>query len=178
MGRTKTKPVGRPPTFTDEEVVIAAVKETHGLMYLAAQKLGIHYITLRQYAKKWPAVQQAMYEARGWRLDKAINNIDKALENGDVDASFKFLDRKGHVRGWGKQYTHNHQAPNGGAIQHAHAHIAIPSNAIPPELADKILEHLPVEWKEQRLLELEAEEIQLPKPIDAAPQDISDLYQG
>lgn len=84
--------------------IIAAIKESRGLLTLAAEKVGITYRTINNYTHEFPSVQQAVEEAAETQLDIAEDHLynkikDKDAE-GDLTAIIFFLKTKGKGRGY------------------------------------------------------------------------------
>ena len=98
--RAKTKHV--------KEAVIAAVQERKGKLYLAAADLGVTTQTLRNYAKRWPAVQEAIHEAKGKLLDIAEDKLAEAVERGEAWAICFTLKTQGKDRGYVERNEHRH----------------------------------------------------------------------
>ena len=58
-----------------KERIIQAIKESNGLLTVAAAKAGIKYRTLWGYGKEFPEVRQAMDEAKESMLDFAEGKL-------------------------------------------------------------------------------------------------------
>jgi len=80
--------------------IISALDETKGLVYLAAKKLGCEPATIHNYAKRHPAVREAMVTARGEMVDLAEAKLYQAVRNGDKWAVQFALRTQGKDRGY------------------------------------------------------------------------------
>lgn len=87
------------------ERVIEAVKETHGLLTLAAVKSGIGYRTICRYVAENPAVAEAVQEAKEGTLDLAEGKLFTAISKGEAWAICFYLKTQGKQRG----YTERHE---------------------------------------------------------------------
>lgn len=92
----KKKP---PPEYTVEQVV-QAVRDSEGLLYLAARRLGCHYQTVLKYKRKHKAVQDVYEEMRGAFLDEAEGSLLKAVRRGEGWAVCFALKCLGKGRGY------------------------------------------------------------------------------
>ncbi len=91
-----------------KEAVIAAVEKRKGKLYLAAADLAITTQTLRNYAKRWPAVQEAIHEAKGKLVDIAEDKLADAVERGEAWAVCFTLKTQGKDRGYSERFEHRH----------------------------------------------------------------------
>ena len=80
--------------------IIAAVKESKGLLTLAAQKAGLDYSTVWRYTQKYPSVRKAVEESKEVMLDFAEGKLYQAISAGDNTAIIFFLKTKGKSRGY------------------------------------------------------------------------------
>lgn len=90
----------RSATKHAQATVIAAVKKRDGKLYLAAADLDVTAQTLRNYAKRWPDVRQAIREAKGRLLDHAESKLFQAIDKGEAWAVCFFLKCQGKRRGY------------------------------------------------------------------------------
>jgi len=80
--------------------VIAALKETKGLVFLAAQKLGCERRTIARYEKRYPAVREAVVTAKGSMTDLAESKLYDAIESGAPWAICFYLKTQAKDRGY------------------------------------------------------------------------------
>lgn len=88
--------------FSDNEM-IKALENNRGLVTFAARELGCHYTTIEKRIRESKKVKDAYEQICEFNCDNAENTILKAFDDGDVDASFKYLAKKGKHRGWGNE---------------------------------------------------------------------------
>jgi hypothetical protein len=67
--------------------LIKALKETKGMVYLAADKLGCAPNTIYNYAKRYVTVQEAIDTERGKFIDVAELALARAVQGGQGWAS-------------------------------------------------------------------------------------------
>ena len=82
------------------EQVIAAIKLTRGLVTMAADTLGCDPDTVRNYAKRYKAVRQALEDARDKMLDRAELSLYDALLEAEPWAVKFILSTLGKSRGY------------------------------------------------------------------------------
>jgi len=80
--------------------IIAALKETKGLLTLAARKAGVSYSTVNRYANDFPSVRQAVEEAKESMTDFAEGKLFQAINEGNMTAVIFYLKTKGKARGY------------------------------------------------------------------------------
>ncbi len=80
--------------------IIAALKETHGLLTLAARKAGVSYHTVNRYAQELPSVREAVLEAKESMLDFTEGKLYEKISKGDTVAILFFLKTQGSKRGY------------------------------------------------------------------------------
>lgn len=85
--------------FTDAEI-IAALKATHGLVYLAAEKIGCTAPTIYNRVKESYSVSEALKTSRNRIKDVAEAKLYTALGEGEAWAVTFFLKTKGKKRGY------------------------------------------------------------------------------
>lgn len=93
------KKLGRPYKYTDEQIK-AALRETQGAPYLAADRLGCEPDTIYQRAKKNPAIWKLIYKLRGKMVDTAELQLLAAVQRGDPWAIQFALRTLGKDRGY------------------------------------------------------------------------------
>lgn len=82
------------------EEVIEAIQESHGLLALAARRLGVSRNTVYRYVKEYATVRQAIDEAREANLDFAESKLMQAVNNGSIPAIMFLLKTVGRNRGY------------------------------------------------------------------------------
>lgn len=97
--------------FTTAQV-IDALKETKGMVYIAARKLGCSARTVYTYAKRYQSVQAAIDEHRGHFVDTAELALNRAVLAGEGWAVCFALKTLGKDRG----YVERHQLEHSGKI--------------------------------------------------------------
>ena len=80
--------------------VIDAIDEAHGLVSVAARRLGCHPETVRNYVKRHPTVAQALKDARDHTTDIAEQALFKAIQKGEGWAVCFYLKTQGKSRGY------------------------------------------------------------------------------
>jgi hypothetical protein len=94
------------------EAVVKALENQEGMVYLAAKDLGISAKSIYGYRDKYPEVATAIEENRGQHIDKAENELKKAIERGEGWAICFTLKTLGRSRG----YVEKHEIEHSGAI--------------------------------------------------------------
>jgi hypothetical protein len=87
--------------------VIAALKQTKGMTYLAAKALGCDPDTIMRYCKRFPTVEQAKHDARGELLDIAEVKLWQAVQRDESWAIAFCLKTIGRSRGYGERLDLN-----------------------------------------------------------------------
>jgi hypothetical protein len=82
------------------ERIIAAVKESKGLLTLAAKRAGVSYWTIWKYSKDYPTVAKAVEESKEGLLDLAEAKLYQEINNSNMTAIIFFLKTKGKSRGY------------------------------------------------------------------------------
>ena len=98
------------------QCLIKAVKESHGLLTLAAKRAGISYCTATRYVNEFPTVAKAVQEAREGMLDVAESKLYEAIDNKEAWAICFYLKTQGKQRG----YTERQEVTgaDGGAVKY------------------------------------------------------------
>ncbi len=93
--------------------IIEALRETKGLLTLAAHKAGISYRTINRYANEFPSVREAIHEAKESMLDFAEGKLFGAMNEGNMTAIIFYLKTQGKGRGYIErhEYTGEGGAP-------------------------------------------------------------------
>lgn len=105
--------------FTQAQV-IDALKETKGMVYLAAKRLGCEAQTIYNYRDRYPAVRAEMEQQDGEVDDAAEMKLYQAIIAGEPWAVQFRLRTKGKGRGYVERVQQEVSGPNGGPIQTEH----------------------------------------------------------
>jgi hypothetical protein len=152
--------------------IVAAVKKRKGKLYLAAADLGITTQTLRNYARRWKEVRNAIHEAKGRMLDVAEDKLFQAIAKGEAWAICFFLKTQGKHRGYVERVEKRHGGDKTASPIKTEA-VTGPEPCIldelPYELTKQIIQHIQKKRaekeQEQRLLAGGANGVQ---PVAAA----------
>ena len=80
--------------------IIVALKETKGLLTLAASKAGVSYRTVNRYANEYPLVREAVQEAKESMLDFAEEGLFTEIKARNMTAIIFYLKTQGKHRGY------------------------------------------------------------------------------
>jgi len=80
--------------------IIKAIKETNGLLTMAASKSGIGYRTVCRYVAEFPSVKEAAHDAKETMLDFAEGKLYSKIKEGDNTAIIFYLKTQGKARGY------------------------------------------------------------------------------
>ena len=80
--------------------IIKALKETNGLLTMAAHKSGIGYRTVCRYVAEFPSVKEAAQDAKEAMLDFAEGKLYSKIKAGDNVAILFYLKTQGKARGY------------------------------------------------------------------------------
>ena len=80
--------------------IIKAIKESTGLLTMAAVKAGVSYTTINRYVADFPSVKRAAQEAREGMLDFAEGKLYSKIKDKDGPAIFFYLKCQGKHRGY------------------------------------------------------------------------------
>ena len=83
-----------------KQMIITAIKESKGLLTLAAKKAGIKYWTVWKYSQDFPDVKKAVNEAKEEILDFTEGKLYEQINQGNIAAIIFFLKTKGKGRGF------------------------------------------------------------------------------
>jgi hypothetical protein len=89
----------RSPQCTLDEVE-QALRESGGIMSLAAKRLGITRWGVQDWVKRYPQLREMLNEFRGTITDIAANNIVTAVRSGDKLSSMFWLKTQAKDEGW------------------------------------------------------------------------------
>lgn len=92
MGKKKDK-------VSVEDITLAIV-EAHGLLSIAANRLGVTVRTLYNYVEKYPEVKETLGRARESMLDFAEGKLFRQIQNDNLTAIIFFLKTQGKKRGY------------------------------------------------------------------------------
>ena len=109
--------MGRKKRYTAADV-IDALRETHGMVYLAADRLGCSHTTVYNYMKKHPSVKTEFDRMRGKLLDNAEQKLRGAILAGEHWAVAFALKTIGKHRGYVEKQAIEHTVPDGIAVTH------------------------------------------------------------
>lgn len=87
------------PRFTPDQVA-DALKETRGMVYLAAKRLGCSHVTVQNYANRYAMVREALQTQRGQLIDTAELKLWHAVTEGESWAVLFALRTIGKDRGY------------------------------------------------------------------------------
>lgn len=111
---------GSKPRYTAQQV-IDTLRNTHGLVYLAAKYLRCDPETIHNYCKRYPDVRAAKEAARGELVDVAEAKLWEAVHRGEPWALALVLKTLGRDRGYVDRIEQT--GKDGGPIMHAHLHM-------------------------------------------------------
>ncbi len=80
--------------------VIQAVRDTKGLLSLAAKRLGCDRVTVYRYAKRYPSIAQALQDEREAMTDIAELSLFDKIQAGEAWAVCFYLKTQGKNRGY------------------------------------------------------------------------------
>jgi hypothetical protein len=94
--------MARPEKFTPAQV-IAAIKETKGMLTFTAQRLGCTPWTISSYVKRYKSVRQALTDERERVTDLAELKLFAAINNGEPWAIRFYLTCQARSRGYAER---------------------------------------------------------------------------
>ncbi len=80
--------------------IIKAIKESSGLLTLAAAKSGMGYRTVCRYVAEFPSVKEAAQDAHERMLDFAEGKLYEKIKGGDNACIIFYLKTQGKARGY------------------------------------------------------------------------------
>ena len=80
--------------------IIEAVRESKGLLTVAAKRAGVTYWTVWKYQRDYPSVAQAVKESQEGLLDLAEAKLYQQINDGNMTAIIFFLKTRGKARGY------------------------------------------------------------------------------
>ncbi len=106
----------RKQQYTQDQV-IAAIHETKGMVYIAAQRLGCTASTIYNYRDRYPRVRAAMEHEDGMINDTAEMKLYQAVMNGEPWAVQFRLRTKARDRGYVERVQTEVSGKDGGPLQ-------------------------------------------------------------
>ena len=94
-----TKAISKKRENTAQKI-IQAIKESQGLLTVAAQKSGYNYVTVWKYTRDFPSVRQAVEEAKERMIDFAESKLYQNIKDGDNTAIIFYLKTQAKHRGF------------------------------------------------------------------------------
>jgi len=95
--------------------IIEALGQSSGLLTLAAKRAGVSYSLVKQYARDFPSVREAVQDAKESMLDFTEGKLFSKIQNGDTVAILFYLKTQGKARGYIERYEHTGEG--GGPVQ-------------------------------------------------------------
>lgn len=108
--------MSRPQRYTAEDI-IAALRKTRGMVYLAANELGCSHVTVYNYIKKYATVKREFEHQRGEFKDVAETKLREATDNGEKWAIQFALTMLGSDRGYVQKRLQEVSGPEGGPVK-------------------------------------------------------------
>jgi len=93
--------------------IIEALRESRGLVMVAARKLGISRQQIYRRIKDSDEVRAAIEEARDFTTDTAEAALFKKIAEGEAWAICFYLKTQGKDRGYVERQQHEHSGPEG-----------------------------------------------------------------
>ena len=90
-----------------KKVVLAAIKDSYGVVGTVAKHLKCDWTTAKKYIEKWPETTQAMADARESYLDMTENACIDRINAGDGQMIRFVLATLGKKRGYGTEDAGN-----------------------------------------------------------------------
>ena len=98
--------------FTPDQV-IAALKKSKGMLFLAAKRLGCDHDTVLNYCKRYPAVERAKVALRGEMVDLAETKLYESIQHGEAWGIAFALKTIGKDRGYVERHEQTGQDGQG-----------------------------------------------------------------
>ena len=83
-----------------EEDIAQAIRDNRGLLYLAAEQVGLKGSTITERVQKSPYLQEAVHESRENRLDRAEKSLSRLVDQDNLGAICFILKTLGKSRGY------------------------------------------------------------------------------
>jgi hypothetical protein len=98
----------------NQKQIIKALEKNNGMVYITAKAVGCSPVTIYSLAKKNPAIQEAINNARGEVTDNAESKLFSAIQAGEAWAICFYLKTQGKGRGYVERQEMS--GPEGGPI--------------------------------------------------------------
>jgi len=98
--------------------IIKALKETNGLLTMAATRSGIGYRTVCRYVAEYPSVKEAAQDAKEAMLDFAEGKLYSKIKAGDNTAIIFYLKTQGKARGYIERQELSNPPGEGFRVEH------------------------------------------------------------
>lgn len=92
-------PKRRKPRYAKKEV-IAAIKDSGGIISNVAKRLACDWHTADAYIKKWEDTKKALSDETETLLDFAESRVIASIQEGDITVAKWYLTKKGRSRGY------------------------------------------------------------------------------
>jgi len=99
--------MARTERYTAKQI-IDVLRETKGMVHLAADKLGCSHTTIYNYIKRYSSVEKEFQHQRGLLLDRAESGLSKAVEKDEAWAIRFALNLLGADRGYASKQRIQH----------------------------------------------------------------------
>uniref|UniRef100_A0A6M3KAU5 Uncharacterized protein n=1 Tax=viral metagenome TaxID=1070528 RepID=A0A6M3KAU5_9ZZZZ len=96
--------------------IITALKETRGLLTMAARKAGVSYTTVKRYATEFPSIKEAVQESKESMVDFAEGKLFEKISKGDTACIIFYLKTQGKGRGYIERQEFTGEG--GGPVKH------------------------------------------------------------
>ena len=100
-----------------DKVVIAALRNSAGMVTYAAKKLKVDYTTLYSWLKKYPVLEKARQDTIEASLDLAETKLLSNVKAGKEASIFFYLKCKGKDRGYIERQQIEHSTKNGQPLE-------------------------------------------------------------
>jgi hypothetical protein len=97
----------------DEAMVLSAIKDSHGIMSVIAQRLKVNWMTAQKYCLMYESTKEALTCESEAVLDMCESTIIKAVESGDTSSARWVLASKGKKRGYSEKMEVEHSGQMG-----------------------------------------------------------------
>jgi hypothetical protein len=103
--------------------VVEALKNSKGIITIAAKHLGCTRRTVANYIDRYPTVKAAHEDAMESTIDFAESKLLKNIDDGDTTSIIFFLKTRGKGRGYVERTEHT--GANGNPVEHQHSGVVI-----------------------------------------------------
>lgn len=107
---------------------IEALRDSHGLVSVAAKKLGISRVTLHAMINKMPTVAEARNDAKEALKDFAESAIYQQIKDGNTTMIIFFAKTQMKDRGYIERQEVEHAGPGGGPIEFTQVEVQLDHN--------------------------------------------------